>query len=96
MEKSQEKKIAIALLSQLAIARFLWVRTSVIRESTRHPQHRARIKQKGNMAGEGGKEKATAKAEGTLCYDTHAASCGTIKAKVQITTRPKTPKPVAF
>lgn len=95
MEKSQGKKIAIALLSQLAIARFLWVRTSVIRESTRHPQHRDRIKQKGNMAGEG-KEKATAKAEGTLCYDTHAASCGTIKAKVQITTRPKTPKPVAF
>lgn len=66
-------------------------------ESTGYPQHGAkRIKQKGNMAEEGRKEKPTAKAERTLFYDIHAASCGTIKVKVQTTTRPKTPKPVAF
>lgn len=48
------------------------------------------------MAEEGRKEKPTAKAERTLFYDIRAASCGTIKVKVQTTTRPKTPKPVAF
>lgn len=97
MEKFQEKN-AIALLSQLAMAKLLWVRTSEIRESTwGQPQHRANgIKQKGNMAGEGGKEEPTAKAEGTLCYDIQAASWGTIKVKAQITTRPKTPKPGVF
>lgn len=90
-------KTAIALLSQLATAKFLWVRTSVIGESTGHPQHGTeRIKQKGNKAEEGGKEKPTAKAEGTLSYDVHAASCGKINVKVQITMKPKTPKPVAF
>lgn len=48
------------------------------------------------MAEEGGKEKPRAKAEGTLSYDIHAASCGKIKVKVQITMRSKTPKPEVF